>query len=447
MLEGTHDRVQHADARLQTRELTVDVTDQADSEWIERMRRRIVASRFLLLACSLVFVVMAANSLFTWTTAFMLVAAMIWIAAITPAQTARARKRTLMEPRPSHDYSITNGILNALREPLVILDGRGTITFVTDTARVIVGDLVIGSAAVLRFRAPELQSIIQKAMAGASPDPIELRERGQQDRFFEVSAFRLPEQVGPQYRVCLFFKDATQAYSTERMRSNFVANASHELRTPLASLTGYIETLAGPAKDDPAAREQFLPIMMEQTTRMSRLVNDLLHLSRYETARGVEDFTPIDVSDVLLHVTDAVRPLSEGQGSRLTLNVAEELKPVKVNGSREELIQLFENLVENAIKYGGPESPVEIEVSETTLDTARAWQINVTDHGQGIEAEHLPRLTERFYRVDAEVSRGKQGTGLGLAIAKHVVTRHKGRMTIESEVGEGTTFSVSLPKI
>ncbi|MEL6922070.1 MAG: ATP-binding protein, partial [Pseudomonadota bacterium] len=433
----------------------VDIIDKANEvrqpankpSWLSDAKRRLVATRYVLAGSAVLFCGLAVFDRIPWLLALELSAAMAVIAVISPTRTARARKREKTERLPSHDYTVANALLDALKEPLVLLDGRGTIQFASKSAMTRVGKISIGSSSLLRFRTPELQEMIQEVMAGGSPDPVELRERGQHERYFEVSAFRLPDDVGPRYRVCLHFADSTEAHSMERMRSDFVANASHELRTPLASLTGYIETLAGPAKNDKEAQARFLPIMLEQTDRMARLVNDLLHLSKYETARGVEDYAPVDVQDVLTHVANAVKPLGDSQNTTVELHRPDGVDGVMVNGDREELIKLFENLIENAIKYGGENKSVNIKTEHAMWDGKPAWKVSVIDQGPGIEEQHLPRLTERFYRVDVEKSRGKQGTGLGLAIVKHVATRHSGKLQVESEPGSGSNFFVLIPRL
>lgn len=416
------------------------------SGWRQTMVRRLIATRYVLAASFCLFFALALFGRIEWLLALELCVLMVAAAAVSPVRTARARLLEKIEARPSVDYTIANLLLDSLKEPLIMLDGRGTIQFASSEAVRRVQNLTVGYSALLRFRSPEIQEIIQEALAGGNPSPVGLHDRGQNERYFTVSALRLPDNVGPKYRVCLYFADATQAHFMERMRSDFVANASHELRTPLASLTGYIETLAGPARDDKKAQDRFLPIMLEQTQRMSRLVNDLLHLSRYETARGVEEYKPIDVHDVLVHVSNAVKPIADAQNTKIQLNALPEAENVMVRGDREELIQLFENLVENAVKYGGENNPVTINISSAFIDDVRAWKFDVIDQGPGIASEHLPRLTERFYRIDVEESRGKQGTGLGLAIAKHVATRHGGRLQIQSVRDEGSTFSVMLPR-
>jgi two-component system phosphate regulon sensor histidine kinase PhoR len=225
------------------------------------------------------------------------------------------------------------------------------------------------------------------------------------------------------------------------VRVDFVANASHELRTPLASLTGFIETLQGPAKDDSAARERFLGIMREQATRMSRLVDDLLSLSRIELKAHVRPRDPVDLVAVLRHVIDAHSPLARESGvviERELPNV-----PVIVQGDRDELIQVFDNLLDNACKYGGSGGRVRVTITAPTEGEPGETRVTVRDFGPGIPPEHVPRLTERFYRVSADQPRG---TGLGLAIVKHIATRHHARLVIESRMGEGSAFTLVFPQ-
>ncbi|MGH6840862.1 MAG: sensor histidine kinase, partial [Methylocella sp.] len=241
----------------------------------------------------------------------------------------------------------------------------------------------------------------------------------------------------------LTLRDLSEARRVERMRVDFVANASHELRTPLASLLGFVETLQGPAREDKDARERFLSIMREQAQRMARLVDDLLSLSRIEQNLHLRPRAPVDFVAILRHIADTLAPMAGDNGVALKLDV-----PAKalVTGDRDELVRLAENLVENAIKYGasGPQT-VNRHVEITLMAEMHQCVLTVRDHGPGIAPEHLPRLTERFYRVDAGQSRAKGGTGLGLAIVKHIVARHGGRLGIESTLGEGATFSVVLP--
>jgi two-component system phosphate regulon sensor histidine kinase PhoR len=219
-----------------------------------------------------------------------------------------------------------------------------------------------------------------------------------------------------------------------------VANVSHELRTPLTALLGFIETLRGAARDDAVARERFLGVMEREAARMNRLVSDLLQLSRVEAAERVRPADPVDLAQVLAMTLTAVRPLAEAAGVELVFDAPGSLV---VPGDADQLTQVFQNLIENAVKYGGAGKRVTITLSQGD----RGAEVAVRDLGEGIAAIHIPRLTERFYRVDSHRSREKGGTGLGLAIVKHIVNRHRGRLVIDSSEGKGSTFTVILPEL
>jgi two-component system phosphate regulon sensor histidine kinase PhoR len=228
------------------------------------------------------------------------------------------------------------------------------------------------------------------------------------------------------------------------MRADFIANASHELRTPLASLRGFIETLQGTAKDDPCARERFLPIMAEQASRMTRLIDALLSLSRLEMNAHVAPSDLVDLNDVLNHSKDTLDPLAREMGFRF--EVARFPRPAVVRGDRDELVQVLQNLVQNAFKYGERGGQVRIDAKHIPSLGRQSgrYAIAIVDNGPGVAPEHLPRLTERFYRVDVASSREKGGTGLGLAIVKHILNRHRGELAIASKPGKGSTFTVML---
>ncbi len=245
--------------------------------------------------------------------------------------------------------------------------------------------------------------------------------------------------------------DQTERLKMDRMRADFVANASHELRTPLASVLGFIETLLGPAKDDPDARARFLDIMLKQANRMTRLIDDLLSLSRIELREHTRPTEPVNL-DTLLHATvELLDKMARDQHSTVVLNVAPGLPHAL--GDANELSQVFHNLISNAIKYGGENGRVEIttEISESRPPAmpgkGPCLKVAVRDFGEGIPREHIPRLTERFYRVDNARSRQLGGTGLGLAITKHITNRHRGALVIDSEVGKGASFTVFLPPV
>jgi two-component system phosphate regulon sensor histidine kinase PhoR len=241
------------------------------------------------------------------------------------------------------------------------------------------------------------------------------------------------------------FHDQTPLRRVEEMRADFVANASHELRTPLAALSGFIDTLQGPAKDDPKARDRFLAIMHAQATRMARLIDDLLSLSRVELSAHVRPDTLLDLAPIIRQVVDGLEPLARERSVRIEINLPE--MPVMVAGDREELLRLFENLIENALKYGASGRKVVVSMSSaTTAEGAPEIRVMVRDFGPGIAPEHLPRLTERFYRVDVGDSRSQGGTGLGLSLVKHILNRHRGRLLIESVPKKGATFTACFPQ-
>jgi two-component system phosphate regulon sensor histidine kinase PhoR len=239
------------------------------------------------------------------------------------------------------------------------------------------------------------------------------------------------------------FKDQSETRRIDRMRADFIANASHELRTPLASIAGFIETLRGPARNDPAAREQFLQIMQNQTGRMARLIDDLLSLSRLEMKPYLKPGTEVDLRQTVDSVIDSLAPLARENSVAIERDFAK--GPLNVPGDRDELFQVFENLLENACKYGQSGGRVLVSIAHADDGSEPGIDVTIRDFGPGIPEEHIPRITERFYRIDVETSRTQKGTGLGLSIVKHILTRHNARLTIKSEVGKGAAFSVHLP--
>jgi two-component system phosphate regulon sensor histidine kinase PhoR len=246
--------------------------------------------------------------------------------------------------------------------------------------------------------------------------------------------------------VLLCLEDVTHLEEAGQMRRDFVANVSHELRTPLTALIGFIETLRGAARDDPAARERFLDIMAREADRMNRLVGDLLQLSRVESEERMRPTATIDVRALVASAALTLKPVADKQGIAVVLTG--EAGPVNIQADSDQMLQVFSNLIENAIKYGGSGGDVTVSITKDPADPSLRGpgvRIDVIDHGAGIDPVHLPRLTERFYRVDGHRSREMGGTGLGLAIVKHIVNRHRGRFRIESELGHGSRFSVVMP--
>lgn len=247
--------------------------------------------------------------------------------------------------------------------------------------------------------------------------------------------------------VLLCFTDVTELEQADQMRRDFVANVSHELRSPLTAILGFIETLQGPARDDADVRERFLGIMSAEASRMNRLVGDLLSLSRVEEDARRRPRDEIDLDALICSAVRNLAPLAEENGS--SVNYTRTENPTMVVADQDQMMQVLTNLIENALKYGGQGTKVDIRLRDVARDVALrgpAWCIDVTDNGPGIDQIHIPRLTERFYRIDSHRSREMGGTGLGLAIVKHILNRHRGRLRIDSSRGNGSTFTVVLPK-
>ena len=239
------------------------------------------------------------------------------------------------------------------------------------------------------------------------------------------------------------FQDISELEQSEQMRRDFVANVSHELRTPLTSLLGFIETLRGSAKDDPVARGRFLAIMAAEAGRMNRLVSDLLQLSRVEAQERQRPADRHDLSALIRSAVASLRPLASSAGFQVALDGID--TPVMIRMDPDQIIQVINNLVENAVKYGASGKWVGIRLSHERGPRGDLVRLDVADRGEGIDGFHLPRLAERFYRVDGHRSRENGGTGLGLAIVKHIIHRHRGRLQVESQPGKGSTFSIFLP--
>ncbi len=392
--------------------------------------------------------------------------------ALASAASRMQREARLRHERMEARLRATDGILDALHDPLVLIDGGRRVLRANHAALAVFGDRIAERDLAATLRNPALLAAVDAVLGGAASRTLEFTLPVPVERVYEarVTPFRgeepgqggdgAPSEGALGARVILTLHDITAIKRSEQMRADFVANASHELRTPLASLVGFIETLRGPARDDPDAQARFLGIMNDQAQRMSRLVNDLLSLSRIELD---EHTPPTGEADVVCLVGNVIATLELKAASRkmkIRLEVAPDL-PHAV-GDEDQLSQVFQNLVHNAVKYGREGTEVTVRVGLVQPGalggtgaplpapaggrrSGPMLSVSVTDRGEGIPRTHLPRLTERFYRVDAARSRAMGGTGLGLAIVKHIVNRHRGRLTIESEVGRGSTFTVYLP--
>ena len=339
-----------------------------------------------------------------------------------------------VKPQPPQQASVAD-VIRAAPDPAVLIDGRSVVLNANEAARDVLETDPEGRHLSASIRHPALlEAAAAAAAAGEGPMSIDYELRVPMPRSFRVHVSPLGESRG----ALLVFRDLTREQQIERMRADFVANASHELRTPLTALSGFLETILGAAKDDPKAQAKFLGLMRSQAERMRRLIDDLLSLSRIEMNEHVRPQGEVDLAQVAAHVREVLSGLAESFGCEL---VVEGQGPLTVTGSRDELVQVVQNLVENALKYGSAGKRVEI-VLRRDGDFA---ELTVRDHGPGIAPEHIPRLTERFYRVDKSRSAESGGTGLGLAIVKHALKRVEGELQIESRPGAGSTFTCRFP--
>ncbi len=403
---------------------------------------RLSENRWLIAAVGLLLLVLAlANIVAPFPAAAIFLVLLVLVAVLPRTRTA---ERVTAAQRPALPIAAEGGVqafANALPDPCFILDRRGIVRYANERA---IDAFAIrpGQSLTFRLRNPDLVAAFHRVAEGGAPERVEFAERIPTERWFAAwfADLTAPRRPAGEY-VVLILDDLSERRRTDRIRVDFVANASHELRTPLASLTGFIETLQGPAREDAAARDRFLQIMHEQATRMGRLVEDLMSLSRIEMKAHVRPVNRVDLASVVRHVADALEPLAQELGVVVETTLPD--APVELTADRDELIQVFENLIENACKYG--QSGKRVVVTLTPAEGGAGPSVTVRDFGPGIPEEHVPRLTERFYRVDVEDSRRHRGTGLGLAIVKHILARHHARLTIESRLGEGAAFTASFP--
>ena len=364
------------------------------------------------------------------------------VTAIAPRRTRGQRQadQAAAAERGGLDGLTAQSLAAAVSDPLIIFDAIGSAIHANEAARNAFGVIAPGMSLLMKFRAPEMQSLVERIRTGqVSSEVVDYSERVPIERVYRVTASAIGRGTG---LFVLVFKDQSETRRIDRMRADFIANASHEMRTPLASIAGFVETLRGPARNDAAARDHFLQIMQNQTARMARLIDDLLSLSRLEMKPYLPPGATVDVVQIVDSVIDSLGPLAKESGVVIERQFG--TGPIEVHGDRDELFQVFENLLQNACKYGQSGGRVTISID---AEAAEGSEVDVTirDYGPGIPEEHIPRITERFYRVDVDTSRAQKGTGLGLSIVKHILTRHNARLTIKSEVGNGASFTVHLP--
>jgi two-component system phosphate regulon sensor histidine kinase PhoR len=327
-------------------------------------------------------------------------------------------------------------VLEAIVEPVLVI-ANGRVEEANGAARDVLGNHITGQDVRLAIRHPAAAERLTAPIGEGSSEAINLVGLGTLDQRWELRVTDLPDG-----RRVAHLIDQTRSYAAERMRVDFVANASHELRTPLASILGFAETLADGAGDDPAMRDRFLKVMADEARRMQRLVEDLISLSRIEAEKYRLPDASVDLADLVSEVHSEMMDSADERAAEIVTDIAANVPAV--GGDRVQLSQALHNLIGNAMKYGRAGTPVTVKLSSDTSNSNMV-RLSVGDEGDGIPPEHIPRLTERFYRVDSGRSRALGGTGLGLAIVKHIVERHRGRLDIASQVGRGTVVTILLP--
>ncbi|MDC9823428.1 ATP-binding protein [Devosia sp. ZB163] len=426
------------------------MVDQAErrtggSIWLETLRNRLYGRLLLLLAVALVFMVLAGSNVLDFWLAALAYAGVVAIAAVVPETTDSASGLSAAGGRSELAFAdAVRHFADALPDPSIVVDARSVIVHVNPAAARHFPGVSPGSPIAFTLRSPQLISAIEAARLGAA-QTIEMHQTVPTETWYKATIAPLaPGDPLNDGVLVITLQSLTEAKRLESLRTDFIANASHELRTPLTSLVGFIDTLLGPAANDKEARERFLGLMRGQAARMAKLIEDLLSLSRIEMHQHMRPTAPVELGGLLREVAEGLSKLAEDSGTQLDVKVPE--APVTVSGDRDELYEVFENLIDNAIKYGADGDTIEITLSADHGRPGFDALVSIVDHGAGVASEHVPRLTERFYRVDAESSRKKKGTGLGLAIVKHIVTRHRGQLSISSQPGQGTRVDVLLRK-
>lgn len=415
----------------------------ASAPWSDRLRQ----SALILLAGGLALAALVAFTDLTLPRA-MAVFVCIAGAALIPWRLRQARDgRGESRAAASPETAMVNAVVAGMPDPAVLLDRAVRVLHFNSAAAQLAPALRRNEFAQFALRSPEIITALREAIATAETRRASYLDHVPGERWMELVVSPVPvptEFGGTDHLILMTFHDQTPLRRVEEMRADFVANASHELRTPLAALSGFIDTLQGPARDDPKARERFLGIMHAQATRMARLIDDLLSLSRVELSAHVRPDAMVDIVPIIRQVADGLEPLAAER--QVVIEIDLPAKPVTIAGDREELMRLFENLIENALKYGASGGKVIVSLKqEAVSESASEIRVQVRDFGPGIAPEHLPRLTERFYRVDVGDSRSQGGTGLGLSLVKHILIRHRGRLLIESVPKQGATFTACFP--
>jgi len=414
--------------------------------FLDILRTRLLDRLTILLAAALVFLLLLGLERLTLVEALAGLGAIVLVASLAPRAVEPAGSQVAGSSASlAFDDATVRHFADALPDPCIVLDRRSLVVHCNALAAQHFPGVTVGDPLAFSLRFPALLTAIDATRRTGVAQTIELHQTVPTETWHKVSVAPLGDiDSGLEGRLVITMQSLTEEKRLGAMRTDFIANASHELRTPLASLLGFIDTLLGPAAKDAAAREKFLGIMRAQALRMSKLIDDLLSLSRIEMRQHLRPTATLDVAVLLREVKDGLQTQAEEAGVTLDLSLPAE--PAVVTGDRDELYEVFENLFDNAIKYGSGGGKVDVVLAPVANRPGYAFAVTVTDYGAGIEAEHVPRLTERFYRVDAESSRKKKGTGLGLAIVKHILTRHRGTLSIKSQPEQGTRVEVLLAR-
>jgi len=358
------------------------------------------------------------------------------------------RKFSQETKRLKSEFDGMERALDALPGPVLLLSESHNVVRANSASEELLGGELEGRDLAAVLRNPDVVAALERASRVGQGEDIDFSLQAPVPRDFSARVAPLAVHAADGTAMVLALVDMTAVRRADQMRADFIANTSHEIRTPLATLSGFIETLSGPAEDDPEARRKFLVIMAQHAERMTRLVEDLLSLSRIEMNEHTLPTERVDLPSLLAGVADNLQWRARQRNARIEQNI--EVGLPTISGDMGELTQLFQNLVDNAIKYGGEGGTVQIrawqeKAGKPDENEASDIMVSLSDDGEGIEREHLPRLTERFYRVDTARSRELGGTGLGLAIVKHIANRHRAALTIQSEPGSGSTFTLKFP--
>jgi len=400
---------------------------------------QLIEQRWLVLLFAVILLILSFISRLPWEAE---AAALLTVAAggaLIPRSGAKpVTSEGMTEPQRQEPLHVAASVIDALPEPAILLSRDGTILSSNGKAYDLFGGLKPGLHISSATRSPQVLDAVMDCGPEKAQRTVTFSERVPVERYMAATVSYLE---GAPFTL-LFLRDLTEQRRLDQLRSDFIANASHEIKTPLASLLGFIETLQGAARHDDAARDRFLPIMAKQGERMARLIDNLMSLSRVEMHAHLRPRDVVAISELVRHACHALEPMASE--ANIDVQVHSELDGVQVLGDHDELTQVFINLVHNAIKYGRPGGHVVVTLERQQGGASDVIAISIEDDGPGIAAQHLPRLTERFYRVQGSAAMEKGGTGLGLAIVKHVVNRHRGELRISSKVGAGAKFTVLL---